>query len=994
MADGASIAKNAKGKSLGAQGDSCPYCDRLGLPLLPLRFAYPGPGAPKDKVQSDAKHGKYLNRILSDGFVYLYDERTSEGWRCFAVTKDGYLREYPVEQRPKGTVTFQCSRKGDASLASIINIRNPRQAGKVWIAYTSVWWTKTIRDNYTTNPSPRMQALDVPQLLAGTLPAGMFKIDPLGTTLEQKVAEYAGEAGAFVQSTVSGIERSGQAPDLGKAVDAILPGKAIAVGLYDPVGLVQEIRHYANAAQGRLAALDAKYARELWNANAIDQLQKSFEKAGKAADWAEDYQPKIDSAKLRQFRTNYDKLRMPLIAARDDLCGDYVRWLKSDYFKQARDHDFDNNDGCSCRHFVQQMAEVLNGTGLNYNERQYALQALQNANADNLWLRTLTGNQKTLLAFIAKDKTDGLNDMGKNLYAAVDEWEKTYDKVAKELGLREGAKLTAAQAAASDMAMADQYFRWTLSGEQAVHNAVQTVMQNLQSFVTDVKLAGLRQIRIALFAGYLWLRVKFPPTVLDTTLAQELRRQKTEVWGNSSLSSRLASEAIEDGKRFTMNVGDITDELGEAGHTPVRRVTIAWMLIVEVEPGTSQQQIVDLMHQRHWVAGTGAAADPAVSALPRATQALEESNGVLKFLKAGGANGLFCAFAGYFQIVAIGEANEALAKAKSGTDHMSAVAKLGSAYMALGGAVVEGTFSLIPAIKGMPAESLNIAGGMSAARLAALGGVIGGVAGIIGGITTISDGAKAKREGEAETGNYLRAGGYVLAAGGVFSSIGAGIALFDVAGGILFGLGPGGWAILAIGATVVALVFVFEGEQARSNAYQNWLRKAWFGKDQDNAEVSYKSPKEEAVGFGALFQLPLKIDFKWRKGLLGGNVNVDIRTPALGSGSWLNYGIAFVTSGGQILKGAENRVLGGSLPSYADMITPQLKVHESPTGAVYSPRVDGATWHLDWFASDEIKQVAVKLSYWPDKAHNPDIELPDAGGKLFTSTAQDGGKKE
>jgi hypothetical protein len=39
-----------------------------------------------------------------------------------------------------------------------------------------------------------------------------------------------------------------------------------------------------------------------------------------------------------------------------------------------------------------------------------------------------------------------------------------------------------------------------------------------------------------------------------------------------------------------------------------------------------------------------------------------------------------------------------------------------------------------------------------------------------------------------------------------------------------------------------------------------------------------------------------------------------------------------------------------------------------------------------------IQQVSVKLGYWPDKTHDPGIELPSAGGQTFNSTPKDGSK--
>lgn len=1015
MADGASIAQGAKDKSLSASGD-CPYCTRLGLPILPLRYAYPGPDAPKDKIVSNPDIGKCVYRILSEGYVYLYDKRSSEGWRCFAVTKDGYLREYPVDQKPAGQVTFQCKRKaGDNLVASIIDIRDPHGAGDVWIAYTSVWWTRQVRSQIEKAPATRMQTLHVPQLLGGTLPQGAFKVDPQGKSLVAEVAEYAGQADKFVQSTVPGIDRGKQAADQGKSMNDIMPGKAVAIPLYDAVGMAQEVRRYANAAQGKLAVLDQQYKRELWNDKAIQQLQAMFTKAGKSAKWTSDYQPKINQDKIDKFHTAYNQKHNPLITERDAYCADYKRLVEGDKFKCARDKDFDPDDGCSCRHFVQQMAEVLNSIGLNSDERKFALSVVQNVDDDNMWLRVLTANQKSLLSYIAKDQTSSLNDMGKNLYVSIDEWAKTSKKVAEELGLPEGQKLTPKLAEASSAAQDDLYFRWTLTGKEAVENAVQTTMLNLQTLATDIKTAGLRQMRIALFVGYLWVRVKFVPTVLDTTVAEELRRQKVQAWG-MDLRGRISTVPVESGKSYSMDVGDVTDELGEAGHLRIRRVVIAWSVTVTADSTTTQTKIIQSMQEKNWVVEGGSVhvssttatsvatkttttTDQGLSALPKATAALEEENTFFKVLKEGGANATFCALICYFQVVSWGHTMESLHEAiakKDKSAEKDAIAKLTSIVVATTGAATEAVFSLLPAIKSKMSkelvESSVVKLGLEyAPRMAALGTVMGGVAGIFYGFGTYLDGVAADKQGETTTGTYLELSGAAMIVGGLFSV--AGGAAVYTATGTLLALGPGGWAVLAIGASVIAVVLLFEGEKSRSNPYQNWLRESFFGKD-NALSVGYRTENDEATAFGQLFKLPLNVSFVWRVGMFGGNVDVDITAPVLGPGSWINYSIVFTTSDGQTLKGNEDRALGNAaIPSYGSMVTPSFKAREAPNGSFYSPRADGANWHLDWMLGQgSIQQVSVKLGYWPDKTHDPGIELPSAGGQTFNSTPKDGSK--
>ncbi|QWF19581.1 T6SS effector BTH_I2691 family protein [Lysobacter capsici] len=990
MADGAGIATKARDKSQNNPGGDCPYCSRPGLPILPLRFAYHPNVAGAEAADKSAKvkqdnlgwkGGDCVVRVMQDGYVYMFDERNGT-WRYFAVTADGYFREYPIEQVPPGQVTFSCSRQGDHVKASVINVLEPKKAGTVWLAYSSVLWTKKVRDKYKGDAALRglrMMPLVLGDVLAHKKPENGFFIDPSGTNMGIFAAEYAGLHAVYDKSLTSGLNRQAHAADLGKYVNDVMPGKGLAFCLSDDVGIAQEMRHYANGVNTLLNQVERKYAREITVSRAFERLEKSYKDGGKGEEWTEKYADCIDTAKLSQFRSKYEAESRNLIGTRDKHCDDYLAHVQSARFKAIRDEDFDRTNAPASVQFVDQFSAILFGVGLNDNERAFAEKSLSNIDNDNVWFRVLAGNQEALLQFAFEHKTKDVYGNFKKLYSAVDKWEKMYQDVAKELGIA-ADEVTAANAATTKAAGADRFFRSTLKIKESIKN----VMFGMQGL--GAKLSQSQFMRAGAMAGWIWFKTVPIPLLQELTGAQSARYMKEALW-TMEMERRLIQTINGGGaKNWTMNVADIADELGDGANVKVRFIVFDWDFHLEqtskggvkiTATETFEQGVAELRVRKVVADVAMTAVEDKFAGLPRVASGTNFWKSAIKTVRAGPASAGLAAFAGYFQVVAFFDAAE-LSGAKSHIKMIAAGIGLMGAFSEFAG----GSLKIWKEIyNSAGAGKLGAWGIKNATAFSAYGGMLSGLASVIGGCVTVYDGVSLRGEGDMDAGNWTIAAGGFLIIGGVASIAGGYASLAGAAP--LLGFGPAGWAVLAILAVGVGIYCLFQAEEDKDDPLQTWMKKSCLGK----SPKTYASKGEEDKQFGELFKLPIEVKMEWRKGLAGGNFTVEIIAPAMDK-AWLAYDLTVQMEDGKVLKASENRSIKGGGLQYVNI--PQFRPYESQSNALYSAPANGVRWHLMYstFQNEPVK-ASVLLKYWPNKTENPDIVLPEAGGKKFEILASD-----
>lgn len=138
-------------------GTHCPFCEKGGIPLMPVRLALATSDNPVPAVTApfvfnapsvDNGKFKYVLRGLRTGYLYVYDE-VRKKWSAYIVTADGYYYAFDPEMdapRPE-TVQFACSSSAvDKALASCITIPHTSAlpAGRVFLGFSDVAWTPAV----------------------------------------------------------------------------------------------------------------------------------------------------------------------------------------------------------------------------------------------------------------------------------------------------------------------------------------------------------------------------------------------------------------------------------------------------------------------------------------------------------------------------------------------------------------------------------------------------------------------------------------------------------------------------------------------------------------------------------------------------------------------------------------------------------------------------------------------------------------------------------
>lgn len=307
--------------------DGCQYCNRLGLPLLPLRIAYVPKGAQTipagmggSQVPEAFQDGGNTLRVITDGYVYLLDMRAGGFWRCFAATPSGHFREYPADTPPPSVPTFACSLSGHNLDASLVSIERASDATEVWAAYSRAWWTPATRRKLKTDAALRDRLMikvgAASMVKGGAVPTVIGARVATGRDLTTIAPEYAIDDASFnvvdkryATNTVDPASaRVGQADDLIKRMQAISPNNAIVLALPDLVGMAKDANHWRNLQAGELVNLQAetKQLRSRLVGDLILGLEKSMVDAGQSEEWADRYAQHVDMGRVRQDKNAFD----------------------------------------------------------------------------------------------------------------------------------------------------------------------------------------------------------------------------------------------------------------------------------------------------------------------------------------------------------------------------------------------------------------------------------------------------------------------------------------------------------------------------------------------------------------------------------------------------------------------------------------------------------------------------------------------------------------
>lgn len=213
----------------------CPFCDKKGLPILPVRYAIAradrgnapalpagfGEGVTSIKLPADIAH--YTLRVLRHGYLYTYEEHRKE-WRGYVVNGQGYLYEFDIHAKTApqvGDKTFNdaCKAKNDPYRARCFTVKDADHATRVWVGFSDVVWTSAVLEAHTnaihgrcTRPEDaerknNLQCMDVAAWRRGGKLPHMTSFDGL-----KHVAEFAADGAALQQDTREYFKRYLPAP--------------------------------------------------------------------------------------------------------------------------------------------------------------------------------------------------------------------------------------------------------------------------------------------------------------------------------------------------------------------------------------------------------------------------------------------------------------------------------------------------------------------------------------------------------------------------------------------------------------------------------------------------------------------------------------------------------------------------------------------------------------------------------------------------------------
>lgn len=233
-----------------SQETGCEFCNKRGLPILPLRYApaTAGCGAPHAEpgvgIPMPAAIGQYTRRLLRDGYLYVYDEANNQ-WDDYWVTEDSYFFRLPQGQKQNIRLPrkFNCHTESHRAMASFITIYKNKKTSNIWLAFSDVRWTDAVRARHQKTSYRRlhMRCVNIHAYDSSPDFQHCFAIN----RISEQVAEYKQTRHELFNSTgfspYISEKRLHMKKDLLAACEQLAPGKGLAVVLDDPVGIVTDL---------------------------------------------------------------------------------------------------------------------------------------------------------------------------------------------------------------------------------------------------------------------------------------------------------------------------------------------------------------------------------------------------------------------------------------------------------------------------------------------------------------------------------------------------------------------------------------------------------------------------------------------------------------------------------------------------------------------------------------------------------------------------------
>lgn len=814
------------------------FCGRPGLPILPMRVAYV-PGGKNDLpngVYADAelhyetmRQGAYMLRAITAGYVYLWDPRRSYGWRAFAATATGQMKEVPVDDdnRPTEQPTFTCTREGHGLESALINVDAPANATRtVWVGYSRVWWTRDIRRELSRNERWRskiMVELDARAVWGGghPRPDTGYRVTADGANLAEHSIEFRDAAGAatlFNNTLSPGVTIfGGKAAELAVKMRQMTPKGGIVLALRDPVGLLADIATWRNKRMGDLAEhhMDPTRLREVGVAQIIQGLEKQMDSSG---DEIKRMHERINMGKVSKTisdnRASIDRMKDLIEGAGKD----WAWWYGREAFWMTL-KAYSPNDAAAGARLEEDLALCVDGAGAVHSEHQAIDESLKEDDKDGLYeaiWRGLASNDGELLAFLQKEARGKLAKQVSQVRKMI----KSYNDWLKKRSAKGLPTPTRAATTAIGRFMATQLLRLTLARDPIADRVAARVTMTLAARMNTVLVVRTH----------------------TTTVPRMIADMHEIIW--DSKNNRAPTVTI--GGGFSASQHMSAAWIGTQSEAS-RPVTVSYIIPQEVDAQLNAASTAGPRPAPSAAPPLGLPAPPPMLALPAPT--MSPMAGLIKYAKSrdasyAGATGVMALVAIY---TSVSELNAARAVADAKKER-KAWFGITTGVLGVGSVAIEVTTGAIGARVGAnTAFTMNLRLNMRLATFRTAGAVFATAATFV---DSANNALNAKDQYDVH--NYEAGGAYatssafllmssltgvataVIAVGGAFSTAGvaAGAGGFGGAmvgltsgGTVLLGIPVWGWIALGLCLLVAGLYFKFWGDSATESELEVWYTR-------------------------------------------------------------------------------------------------------------------------------------------------------------------------
>ncbi len=989
----------------------CKFCNRIGLPLLPVRIAYV-PGAPDSlpaalshqaRVPSGLTQGHYALRVITEGYVYLYDERAGGFWRCFGATPTGQFREFPLDAVAALTPPFQCSLAGHGDVASLVSVENASEAGTVWAGYTRTMLTKATRAKLKSNAALRgemMVKFDAKAVVkGGAMPPDAGVRLGNAADLRHLVPEYAPDAASFkaVDTLYTGgtmnaaVDRTGHADALLQRMQAISPGNTVLLALPDVVGITQDVNQGRNLRAGLLAKYYTEQAltRNRITGDILLGIENALKRGGKEKDWDEQYASHLDVARLNADKAAFDKAAKAFEDKIVLASADWQRCVSAALYSHAWQlYDLaDNRCGADLE---RDFTFCVTGSGAVKKE-QSIWDTWFAAAADDqdhpLWIALAAGD-KELIEFLTHEagktadvgKTDKLTDGTRATlegFKAFEEWRAKHQAKGH------------VRAATAEVGVLGN-----LVASQLSRLAVQDAAQAL---VVGTRLRMIVATR---------MDVVITPVRLKTTVEQLVVELHETVWGPPT--ARMSKTVLDARK---MKIAQSVEGAWLGTHSAAAQ-------IVEIDVWLPESVAKEVRASQKLVTGPAEAL-----ALPGPTP--NSWSGFAKYAK--GLGGVLCMGFGALQLANLSaviiQTNKVMKSSTGNKDAAKEEAIYGitSGVLGVGGVVAEITANVAKQ-RIMKYTMIDVASrlGARAAWFGLAGGLLSAASAWTEGAQLFIKGHELAEEGntEARSAYYVAGGSLILsgAASAMVTVIGAGELLATAGatgvlatsivtlGGVLACIPVAGWIALAVGTLALALYAMYQGSKKEDTPLQRWMARGCYrnAKYAGSKLEPFKNDAEEMAEF-QLAMYGLHIVLNWDDAWFGKDeIDVEVMMPGFGKNSEYAYLLELTGKTWNTPIDVKTSAFSEDVDLrprqtqlYFSAVDPNKKtIPMDEVLEIVKPmslRIEGgaATLAITVKANEQYYSKArLKLEYWPDPINFPTLKMtPVPGGVNFAETS-------